>query len=83
MTMTISDGPTTIKVSQSTHRRLKVGSKQYRSIDNYLNHLLEVEERQSMIESMRRAMAATPPDQMASWRAESDAWETVSLLDAR
>jgi len=81
MTIATSDRPTTIKVSQATHRRLKVGSKQYRSIEDYLLHLLEVEERQSMIESMRQAVLATPPEQLASWRAESDAWETTSLSD--
>jgi len=79
----IATPATTIKVSQATHRQLKAGAQPYRSIDDYINHLLRMEERQRMIDSMRQAILATTPDQLASWRAESDAWETTSLADAQ
>jgi len=72
---------TTIKVSQSTHRQLKAGAQPYRSIDDYITHLLRLEQRQRMVEALRQAIQGTPPDQLASWRAESSAWETTSLTD--
>ena len=76
-------GATTIKVSQETHGRLKAGARPYRSINDYIDHLLSLEERQRMVEAMRQAIAATTEEQMASWRAESQAWESISLADAR
>jgi len=83
MTTTLPGRATTIKVSSATHRRLKAGARPYRSINDYLDHLLGLEERQRMIEAMRQAVSATGTQQMASWRAESDAWEAASLADAR
>ena len=83
MTVSVLNPSTTIKVSQATHRTLKAGATSYRSIDDYINHLLRLEERQRMVEAMRQAVSATAPEQMVSWRAESDVWETTSLADAR
>ncbi|MCL2736887.1 MAG: hypothetical protein FWD75_09730 [Propionibacteriaceae bacterium] len=83
MPVLIPEASTSIKVSQSTHRKLKAGAKDYRSINDYLDYLLRLEERQRRVESMRQAIAATPPEHRASWLAESAAWESTSLADAR
>jgi len=83
MTAATSAPATTIKVSQVTHRRLKTGARPYRSINDYIDHLLAREERQLMIEAMRQAIADTSPEQMASWRAESEVWETALLKDTQ
>ena len=82
--MTIIDQtrPTTIKVSRETHQRLRAGATEFRSLDEYLRNLLEMEERQKMVENLRREIAGTPPELMESWRAESRAWENASLADA-
>jgi len=83
MTIVTPRPATTIKVSQEIHQRLKAGAQPYRSINDYLEHLLSLEERQRMVEAMRRAVAATTPEEMAAWRVESDAWEAASLADAQ
>ena len=82
MTSTASIGATTVKVSKMTHERLKAGAGAYRSMNDYLEYLLRLDERRQMIDAMRQAIANTPTDQMASWRAESAAWEATSLADA-
>jgi hypothetical protein len=83
MTITEISRPTTVKVSQVTHRRLKAGAQTHRSINDYIEHLLTLEERQRMVEDMRQAIAATSPEQWDSWRQESASWETTSLVDAQ
>lgn len=83
MTTTVDDSQTTIKVPRAIHRQLKTGAGGYRSIADYIEHLLALEERQRMIEAMRVAMAASTDEQLESWREESQAWEAASLTDAR
>ena len=82
MTTTLGTA-TTIKVTRATHRRLKAGAQPYRSINDYLEHLINLEERQRMVEEMRQAIAATSPEQIASWRSESRQWETAQLADTQ
>ncbi|MCL2803906.1 MAG: hypothetical protein FWD29_08175 [Micrococcales bacterium] len=83
MATTTPSPATTIKVSQATHRRLKAGARPYRSINDFIDHLLRLEQRQQMVEAMRQAIGATTPELMASWRAESDVWEAASLKDGQ
>ena len=69
---------TTIKVSARTQDRLREQTAGYRTMDGYLDHLLDQEERRRKVEALRGAIQATSVADLASWQAESDAWEHAS-----
>jgi len=72
---------TTIKVSAGVRDRLRAQAVGYRTMDEYLDHLLSMEDRRRKVASLRAAIAATSAEGMASWRAESKAWESASVGD--
>ena len=69
---------TTIKVSDVVRDRLKVqAARAHRTLGEHLAHLADIADREDRMASLRAAMAATPADQLASYRAEVAAWERM------
>jgi predicted transcriptional regulator len=69
---------TTIKVSTEVRDRLKrQASAAHRTLGEHLAHLAELGDRQSRFAAMRAAIDATHPDDAASYRVETDAWERI------
>ena len=79
--MAVATDFTTVKVSRATHAKLKEGAKAFHSIDAYLDYLLKMEERRQMVAAARVAISKTSPEDMESYRAESEIWERASLED--
>jgi len=76
-----AETPTSVKVKRVTHQKLKAGATSFHSINDYLDYLLELDERQRMIEAMRTAISKTPANEMDSYRREATAWENAELAD--
>lgn len=73
---------TTIKVSSRTRDRLKAqAAASNRSLGAYLEVLADRADREARFEMLRRAIAATPPELMASYEVELAAWESADLID--
>jgi hypothetical protein len=66
---------TTVKVKERTRDRLKAGAQGFRTMDGYLNYLLDQDQRRRDTEALKRAIEATSPQDMTSWQAEAEAWE--------
>jgi hypothetical protein len=45
--------------------------------------LIDLADRELRFDALRAAIANTSAEDMASWRDETDVWETVELADAR
>jgi hypothetical protein len=75
---------TTIKVTPVTRDRLKSHAKRAeRTINDYLDMLIDLADRELRFDALRAAIANTSERDMKSWREETDIWETVELTDAR
>ncbi|MDR1767056.1 MAG: hypothetical protein LBR32_01245 [Propionibacteriaceae bacterium] len=72
---------TTIKVSTRVRDRIKAQAGAFRSMDEYLDQLMDAEERRQMVAALRRAVQQTSDDELRAWQDESDAWEQASLRD--
>lgn len=69
---------TTIKVSTDVRDRLKAqAADAHRTLGEHLAHLADLGERQLRFDALRQAIAATPAEEMASYRAEVAAWERI------
>lgn len=53
------------------------------TLGQYLDRLADGADRQARLASVRDAMAAASPAELASWAAETAEWETTELADAR
>jgi len=76
-----TEAPTTVKVKRDTHQKLKDGATRFHSINDYLDYLLELDDRQKKIEALRLAISKTTASQMDSYHAETAAWENAELAD--
>jgi hypothetical protein len=75
---------TTIKVTPATRDRIKGHAQRAdRTINDYLDMLIDLADRELRFDALRAAIANTSAEDMASWRDETDVWETVELADAR
>ena len=71
---------TTIKVDSATRDRLKRrAAAADLTLGQHLARLADCADREARLRSLRAAVAATPADVLASWTAESDAWEAAEL----
>jgi hypothetical protein len=71
---------TTIKVSVETRDRLKAqASAAQVSLGEYLTRLAAAADRGLRFEALRAAIAATPPDLMSEYAAETDEWLDADL----
>jgi hypothetical protein len=71
---------TTIKVSTETRDRLKAqASAAHVSLGEHLSRLAAAADRGLRFEALRSAMAATPPESMAAYVAETDTWLDADL----
>ena len=69
---------TTIKVSTDVRDRLKAqAAVAHRTLGQHLAHLADLGDRQHRFDALRMAIAATPAEDMTSYRAEVAAWERV------
>ena len=67
---------TTIKVTTQTRDRLKAAARAQRStLEELLEQLISEHERRGRLESMRAAVAASPPDVMRAYLEEASEWE--------
>ncbi len=74
---------TTIKVTPVTRDRLKSHAKRAeRTINDYLDMLIDLADRELRFDALRAAIANTSEEDMASWREETEIWEAVELTDA-
>ena len=63
---------TTIKVDSALRDRLKKQAQQAdRTLGGHLADLADLADRQARFAALRESIARTPPDELASWRAES------------
>jgi phage I-like protein len=70
---------TTIKVTQELRDRLKLQAKASgRTLGDQLAFLVKLGERQSHFEALSAAIAATPPELLASYEEETEYWDRVS-----
>ena len=75
---------TTIKVTPATRDRIKGHAQRAdRTINDYLDMLIDLADRELRFDALRAAIANTSAEDMASWRDETDVWETLELTDAR
>ncbi|MBK5238936.1 MAG: hypothetical protein JJE28_07500 [Actinomycetales bacterium] len=75
---------TTIKVTPVTRDRLKSHAKRAeRTINEYLDMLIDLADRELRFDALRTAIANTSEADMQSWREETDVWENLELTDAR
>lgn len=75
---------TTIKVTPVTRDRLKSHAKRAeRTINEYLDMLIDLADRELRFDALRTAIANTSEEDMQSWREETDVWENLELTDAR
>ena len=75
---------TTIKVTPVTRDRLKSHAKRAeRTINDYLDMLIDLADRELRFDALRAAIANTSEEDMKSWREETEIWETAELTDAR
>ena len=71
---------TTIKVDSATRDRLKrQAAAADLTLGQHLARLADSADCEVRLRSLRAAVAATPPGVLASWAAESDAWEATEL----
>jgi len=67
---------TTIKVSTDVRDRLKgQAAAAQRTIGEHLAHLADLDDRRARFAALGQAIAATPAELTASYRAETEAWE--------
>jgi len=69
---------TTIKVSTDVRDRLKLqAAAAGRTLGDHLRHLADLGDRASRFEALRMAIARSGPDELASYREETAAWESL------
>ncbi len=69
---------TTIKVTTDVRDRLKAqAAGAHRTLGEHLAHLADLGDRQDRFDRLREAIAATPAEQMESYRDEVAAWERL------
>lgn len=69
--MTIVASPTTLKVSTQTRDRIKAhASKSDRTIDQYINYLIDLADRELRWDAMREALGKMTPQDWADYNAE-------------
>ena len=74
---------TTIKVSTATRDRLKSqAAAAHKSLGVYLDELAHRADRAERFRALAHQIAATPPAQMESYRAETAEWEKSEWSDA-
>lgn len=70
---------TTIKVSNELRDRLKVQAAAHgRTLGEHLAVLADQWDREARFARLRAQIAATPPEEMASWRQEFRWWDTMT-----
>jgi phosphoserine phosphatase len=74
---------TTLKVRAETRDRVKArAGLSGQTLDQAINALLDQADRADRFAALRQAIAATPPDQMESWRHETESFShTVPVGD--
>lgn len=71
---------TTIKVATSTRDRLKAHAAQHgETLGEHVERLLDLAEREERFEALRTAIAATTPEDRASYVRERDEWLDADL----
>ncbi|MDR1152881.1 MAG: hypothetical protein LBK72_10515 [Bifidobacteriaceae bacterium] len=71
---------TTIKVSHELRDRLKAqASGAGVTLGQHLGALADLGDREVRLRGLRDAIVRTPADDMASWKAETSAWEASEL----
>ncbi len=74
---------TTIKVSNEVRDRLKTqAAAAHRTLGEHLAHLADLGERSERFVALRAAIAATEPTDIASYRAETTAWDRIEHASA-
>lgn len=82
-TQSMTTAMTTIKVTPVTRDRLKSHAQRAkRTINEYLDMLIDLADRELRFDALRAAIANTSEADMQSWREETEMWETVELTDA-
>lgn len=67
---------TTIKVSRDLRDRLKrQAAEEHRTLGDHLAYLASLAEKQRRLERLRAEIDATSPEDLASYREESEWWE--------
>ncbi|MDR0626849.1 MAG: hypothetical protein LBG11_06265 [Bifidobacteriaceae bacterium] len=75
---------TTIKVDSALRDRLKrQAAAGQRTLGAHLAVLADLADREMAMDSLARAIAATPPELMDSWRQDVAAWENAELADLK
>lgn len=75
---------TTIKVSNELRDRLKaLAATENLTLGEFLARLVDAEDRRRRLASLRAAIESTSADELASYRAETEAWERAELTDMR
>ena len=70
---------TTIKVTSDLRDRLKAQAQSHgRTIGQHLAVLADHEDREARFARLRRQIAATPPEEMEQYRAESRWWDAAA-----
>jgi predicted transcriptional regulator len=71
---------TTIKVDHLLRDRLKAqAAAGHRTLGEHLAHLADAADRAERFGALRTAVAATPPEELAGWERETNAWEGAEL----
>jgi hypothetical protein len=71
--------PTTIKVSSATRDRIKEHAQRSdRTIDQYLNLLIDLAERELRWDALREARARMTTTDWASYNAETSVWDATN-----
>lgn len=69
---------TTIKVSAEVRDRLKLqAAAAHRTLGQHLAHLADLNDRRSRFVALKQAIDATSSEALASYRAETEAWERL------
>lgn len=69
---------TTIKVSSEVRDRLKSqAALAHRTLGQHLEHLASLGEREARLASLRAAVNATSPEDLESYRVETDIWNRI------
>lgn len=69
---------TTIKVSNEVRDRLKgQAALAHRTLGQHLEYLAGLGEREARMDGLRAAMRATTPENLASYRDETHAWDHI------
>lgn len=69
---------TTIKVSNEVRDRLKgQAASAHRTLGQHLEYLANLGEREARLAALAAAMRASSPEDLASWREETEAWEHI------